>query len=131
MNEISEMNEMNRKSIELRTSQTASALRSFARHFRIEGIAGFGPREFMQRAKPEVLKLRRENRRTRVMSILNCEMAKEESFNENVGLQPGSGITEFLNSRFQSNVIVNLEATDESEEFGTSIDTIQERIQNF
>ena len=58
-------------------------------------------------------------------------MAKEESFNENVGLQRGSGVTEFLNSRFQSNVIVNLEATDESEEFGTSIDTIQERIQNF
>ena len=58
-------------------------------------------------------------------------MAKEESFNEYVGLQPGSGVTEFLNSRFQSNVIVNLEATDESEEFGTSIDTIQERIQNF
>ena len=38
----------------------ASALRGFARYFRIEGIASFGPREFMQRAKPEVLKLMRE-----------------------------------------------------------------------
>ena len=38
----------------------ASALRGFTRYFRIEGIASFGPREFMQRAKPEVLKLMRE-----------------------------------------------------------------------
>ena len=104
-------------------------MRDFARHFRIGGIAGFGPREFMQRAKLEVLKLMRENRRTRVLIILNCEMIREELFN--VDLQPGSGETELLNPHFQSNVIVSLEATDESEEFDTSMDTIQERIHNF
>ena len=54
--------------------------------------------------------------------ILNCEMVKEELFNEYVKL---------LNPHFQSNAIVNLEATDESEEFDTSMDTIQEIIQNF
>ena len=56
-------------------------MRGFARHFRIRGIAGFGPREFMQRAKLEVLKLMRENRGTRVLIILNCEMIREELFN--------------------------------------------------
>lgn len=71
-------------------------------YFRIEGIASFGPREFMQRAKPEVLKLMRENRRTRVMIILNCEMVRKEVFDENVGLQPGIGETEPLNPHFQS-----------------------------
>ena len=57
---ISEIKDSNRKSTQLRISQKASALRGFARYFRIEGIASFGPREFMQRAKPEVLKLMRE-----------------------------------------------------------------------
>ena len=83
----------------------------------------------MQRAKLEVLKLMRENRRTRVLIILNCELIREELFN--VDLQPGSGETELLNPHFQSNVIVSLEATDESEEFDTSMDTLQERIHNF
>lgn len=45
------------------------------------------------------------------MIILNCEIVREELFNENV---------ELLNPHFQSNIIVNLEASNESEEFGTS-----------
>ena len=49
------------------------------------------------------------------MIIFNCEMVREELFNENV---------ELLNPHFQSNIIVNLEASNESEEF-------EERIQNF
>lgn len=44
------------------------------------------------------------------MIILNCEMVREELFNENV---------ELLNPHFQSNIIVNL-VSNESEEFGTS-----------
>ena len=54
------------KSIQLRISQTVSTLKGFARQFRIEcvedpsdpggGAAGFGPREFMKRAKPKVLR---------------------------------------------------------------------------
>ena len=76
----------------------------------------------MQRAKPEVLKLMRKNRNTRVRMIQNCEMVREELFNE---------IVELLSPHFQSNVILNLEATEESEEFDISMDTIQEGIQNF
>ena len=76
----------------------------------------------MQIAKPKVLRLTRENRRTRVMIIFNCEMVKKELFNENV---------ELLNPYFQGYIIENLEETDESEEFDRSIDIIQEQIHNF
>ena len=81
-----------------------------------------GLRELIQIAKPKVLRLMRENRRTRVMIIFNCEMVKKELFNENV---------ELLNPHFQGYIIENLEETDESEEFDRSIDIIQEQIHNF
>ena len=64
----------------------------------------------------------RENHRTRVMIIFNCEMVKKELFNKNV---------ELLNPHFQGYIIENLEETDESEEFDRSIDIIQEQIHNF
>ena len=79
-------------------------------------------RELIQIAKPKVLRLMRENHRTRVMIIFNCEMVKKELFNKNV---------ELLNPHFQGYIIENLEETDESEEFDRSIDIIQEQIHNF
>ena len=54
--------------------------------------------------------------------ILNCEMVGRELFNENF---------ELLNAHFQSCVVKNLKATDESEEFDSLMHTIQEMIQNF
>ena len=107
---IREIKEINRTSIRLRIRQTASALRGFARQFRIDGIPRHGPREFMQIARRDVLNLMRENRQTRVRMILNCEMTREELFSETVE---------------------NLEATDESAVYDTFIQTIEERIQNF
>ena len=60
----------------------------------------------MQIAKPEVFWLIKENRRTRVMMIFcNCEMVRKVLFSGNVKL---------LKAHFQSYVIGNLEATDES-----------------
>ena len=106
----------------LRITETASALRGFARQFRIEGIPRHGPREFMQIARREVLTLMRENRRTRVRTILTCEMTRKELFSES---------TQILNSYFNSETVENLEGTDESEVYGTFIQMIEERIQNF
>ena len=54
--------------------------------------------------------------------ILNCEMSREELFSENV---------QILNSHFHSDTVENLEATDESAVYGTFIQTIEERNQNF
>ena len=64
----------------------------------------------------------RENRQTRVRMILTCEMTREALFSENIPI---------LNSHFNSETVENLEGTDESVVYGTFIQTIEERIQNF
>ena len=78
--EKSENQEINRR--RLKIAETASALRGFTRQFRIEGIPRHAPREFMQIARKDILKLMRENRQTRVRLILNCEMTRKELFSE-------------------------------------------------
>lgn len=77
----------------------------------------------MQLARTEILKLMRENRQTRVMLVLNCEMVRQELFDENE--------IEILEAHFQTDIIENLEVTDESEAYRLFMDTIEERIQNF
>ena len=76
----------------------------------------------MQIARKDILKLMRENRQTRVRLILNCEMTRKELFSES---------TQILNTFFHSETVENLEGTDESAVFDRSIQTIEERIQNF
>ena len=117
---IRKIKEINRR--RLRIAETASALRGFTRQFRIEGIPRHAPREFMQMARREILKLMRENRQTRVRMILNCEMTRKELFSES---------TQILNTFFHSETVENLEGTDESVIYDRSIQTIEERIQNF
>ena len=117
---IRKIKEINRR--RLRITETASALRGFTRQFRIEGIPRHAPREFMQIARKNILKLMRENRQTRVRLILNCEMTRKELFSES---------TQILNTFFHSETVENLEGTDESAVFDRSIQTIEERIQNF
>ena len=106
----------------LKITETASALRGFARQFRIEGIPRHAPREFMQMARRDILKLMRENRQTRVRMILTFEMTRKELFSESM---------QILNSYFNSETVEILEGTDESEVYGTFSQTIEERIQNF
>ena len=117
---IRKIKEINRR--RLRITETASALRGFTRQFRIEGIPRHAPREFMQIARRDILKLMRENRQTRVRMILNCEMTRKELFSES---------TQILNTFFHSETVENLEGTDESAVYDRSIQTIEERIQNF
>ena len=106
----------------LKIAETASALRGFTRQFRIERIPRHAPREFMQIARRDILKLMRENRQTRVRMILNCEMTRKELFSKS---------TQILNTFFHSETVENLEGTDESAVYERSIQTIEERIQNF
>ena len=117
---IRKIKEINRR--RLRITETASALRVFARQFRIEGIPRHAPKEFMQSARRESQNLMRENRQTRVRMILTGEMTRKELFSES---------TQILNSYFNSETVENLEGTDESEVYDRSIQTIEERIQNF
>ena len=76
----------------------------------------------MQMARRDILKLMRENRRVRVRMILNCEMTRKELFSES---------TQILNTFFHSETVENLEGTDKSVIYDRSIQTIEERIQNF
>ena len=76
----------------------------------------------MKMARRDILKLMRENRQTRVRMILNCEMTRKELFSES---------TQILNAHFNSETVENLEGTDESVIYDRSIQTIEERIQNF
>ena len=117
---IRKIKEINRR--RLRITETASALRGFTRQFRIEGIPRHAPREFMQIARRDILKLMRENRQTRVRMILNCEMTRKELFSES---------TQILNTFFHSETVENLEGTDEREIYDGFMQTIEERIQNF
>ena len=117
---IRKIKEINRR--RLKITETVRALRGFARQFRIEGIPRHAPREFMKMARRDILKLMRENRQTRVRMILNCEMIRKELFSES---------TQILNSYFNSETVENLEETDESVIYDGSIQTIEERIQNF
>ena len=117
---IRKIKEINRR--RLRITETASALRGFTRQFRIEGIPRHAPREFMQMARRDIAKLMRENRQTRVRMILNCEMTRKELFSES---------TQILNTFFHSETVENLEGTDELVIYDGSIQTIEERIQNF
>ena len=75
----------------------------------------------MQMARRD-MNLMRENRQTRVRVILNCEMTRKELFSES---------TQILNSYFNSETVENLEGTGESEVYDRSVQTIEERIQNF
>ena len=106
----------------LRITESASALRGFARQFRIEGIPRHAPREFLQKVRINVQNLMRENRQARVRMILNCEMTRKELFSES---------TQILNTFFHSETVENLEGTDEREIYDGFIQTIEERIQNF
>ena len=106
---IRKIKEINRR--RLKIAETASALRGFTRQFRIEGIPRHAPREFMQIARKDILKLMRENRQTRVRLILNCEMTRKELFSES---------TQILNTFFHSETVENLEGTDESAPFKRS-----------
>ena len=102
-----------------RITESASAVRGFARQFRIDGIPRHAPREFLQKVRINVQKLMRENRRTRVRMILTCEMTRKELFSES---------TQILNTFFNSETVENLEGTDESVIYDRSIQTIEERI---
>ena len=81
---IKEIKEINRNRPRFQMVETASALGVTRRQFTITSKEkGFGPRDFMQRAKPLVLRLMRENRQKTINLILNCEMIRQNLINGN------------------------------------------------
>ena len=103
--------------------ETASAFGGAARHFTITSEErGFGPRDSMQRAKPLVLRLMRENRQTTVNLILNFEMVRQDLI---------SGNTETIIAHFRTRTAVNLEGNDDADELRMFLEPMEEGIFNF
>ena len=117
---ISKIKEINRK--RTRVTETATALSGFARQFRIQREGNYDEIEFMQIVKPDVLRIMRQNRQTRVRLILNCYMTRTDLTNGNI-------IDAY--PYFHSQTIENIEGINESEIIDSMIETIEERFQNF
>ena len=100
--------------------QTASAFEGAARHFTITSEGrGFGPRDSMQRAKPLVLRLMRENRQATVNLILSCEMVRQDLI---------SGNTKTIIAHFRTRAAVNREGNDDADELRIVLETMKEGI---
>ena len=77
----------NVKSTQFVAHESGSALKGFTRQFRIEGVEDPGARprsgrfwiegEFMEKVKPEVSRIMRDNRQTKIKMILSCKMVRE------------------------------------------------------
>ena len=55
-----------------------SALRKFARQFTIDGKSGFDPQTFLDAVRNLILKILRDNRKTKVKLILKCKMERTD-----------------------------------------------------
>ena len=116
-----------------RVTETATALSGFARQFRIQREGNYDEIEFMQIVKPDVLRIMRQNRQTRMRLILNCYMTRTDLTNGNI-------IDAY--PYFHSQTIENLgalrpipvgdhEGINESEIIDSMIETIEEKFQNY
>ena len=119
----------NVKSTQFVAHESGSALRGFTRQFRIEGVedpSDRSPRsgrfwiegEFMEKVKPEVSRIMRDNRQTKIKMILSCQMVREYE----------NGSVQLQDSFFHTKVIENPRATDESQGFAEMYDTVTESI---
>lgn len=94
-----------------------------ARHFTItSNEQGFGPGDLMQRAKPLVLRLMRENRQTTINLLLNCEIVRQDLTSRD---------TETIIAHFRTRTTINLEGNDDEEEFRIFLETMEQGIFNF
>ena len=97
--------------------ESDSALRNFAKVYTIDGKEGIDPQSFMDGVRENMTELLRNNRDTKVKLILKCYMISEQK----------NLIRDFP---FHSNIVVNVEGTDENDIYTIMIDTILERIAN-
>ena len=94
-----------------------SALREFARVYTINGIEGYDALSFLDGARENMMRVLRDNRRTKVKLIFKCNMERGVSTEEMV-VKPAD---------FQ----VNLDGTDERELYDTMVERILENMAAF
>ena len=99
------------------STQTKSALKTFAIQYRIKGSNGYDPESFLLNSKEPITNLMINTRQTKVKLILSCMMAK-------VHLKTGEVIAK--EAAFHSKTEVNLESTDSNELFSKMKETVLE-----
>lgn len=70
----------NDKTHQFEIRELASALSGFIKQFRVEGIEAFVWREFMEKVKPEVVRMMKENRQMKVLKNFSSEMERDSEF---------------------------------------------------
>ena len=122
LDEVTEHVRRNYSPFEVREAR--SALRRFTTQYVIDGVpTPHDPQSFLNAVRQNATNILRNNRRTRVKLVLNCNM-------ERVSIVTETG-TVRRSASFHSNVEVNLEGTDVDELYDAMMDRVMETIATF
>ena len=111
-----------KKEVPIVLKESASALRGFAKQYKIEGQGGYDPEGFLNKVKANVTEVFKSNPSTKVKLILNCIMAKQDIQSGNMMYSP---------AHFHSYVEVKLEGTDVNDMYNKMTSQIFESIANY
>ena len=102
--------------------ESKSALKKFAVQYIIKGKSGYDPKRFLSAVKESVKNLLKNNSKTKVKMILTCIM-------ERTDIKTGDVVSQVAD--FHSNITVNLEGIDVSEQYESAVDKMLESMANF
>ena len=107
---------------EFEVKEGESALRRFARQFKIDGKSGYDPQTFLEAVRNLVLQILRDSRKTKVKLILKCKMQRTDL---------ATGEIDKVDADFHSEIGENLEGTNEHELYAEMVARIVENIAPF
>ena len=102
--------------------ESKSALKKFTTQYVIKGKNGYGPQTFLDKVRPDVVRLINANRKMKIKMILDCVMEK-------TSLLTGDVFT--MQTAFHSHIEVNLEGSDADDMYTTMADKVMEALASF
>ena len=102
--------------------ESKSALKKFAVQYIIKGKSGYDPKRFLSAVRGSVENLLKNNSQTKIKMILTCMM-------ERTDIKTGDVVSQV--AVFHSNITVNLEGIDVSEQYESAVDKMLESMANF
>ena len=112
----------NKRTTSLQLKESKSALKKFAKQYRLDGKVGFDPDLFMVNAEQPITKLLINRRQYKVKMILSCMMEKAS--------QKGGKVIA-KEAAFHSKAEVNLESTNSNELFSKMTEKFQRQGSNW
>ena len=108
---------------EFEVKEGNSALKEFAKVYYINGVWSYDARTFLQYTRPNMARVIRNNRKTKVKLILKCFMERKiKNSDDDWEIEPAD---------FHSGIGVNLDGTDENDLNVTMEETILEKIATY